>query len=267
MIIKHIFTDMDGTLLNNDGKISYVNKKKILSGTVPVTLVSARSPIEMFFAIEELGLSTPQISFNGNLIYEKVNSEIKILQKHTLLPDSAEKLINFVSEIFPSVSLSWYTLDEWMIQTEDKETDFQTNLTGVMPNIQSFNKNIEIYKIMMMTFDEKTMIKLKSTLFHIEIEGISIKQSGAWYLEITSNKKSKADAVNEILKTEGIVFDEIAAIGDGHNDIPLLKMAGLPIVVANGSGEVKEYAKKIVAENQKDGVSEAITFIEKNNRI
>ena len=43
-MIKHLFSDMDGTVLNSNGEISEVNISAIKERKLPFTLVSARSP-------------------------------------------------------------------------------------------------------------------------------------------------------------------------------------------------------------------------------
>lgn len=47
MEIKHIFTDMDGTLLNARGALAETDRWAIYYSNLPITLVSSRSPIEM----------------------------------------------------------------------------------------------------------------------------------------------------------------------------------------------------------------------------
>lgn len=47
MTIKRIFLDMDGSLLNSQGRVSDYNAQLIRDSGIPITLVSARDPIEM----------------------------------------------------------------------------------------------------------------------------------------------------------------------------------------------------------------------------
>ena len=56
MNIKRIFCDMDGTLLNSEGQVSERNATLIREAEVPITLVSARAPMEMKDAINALQL-------------------------------------------------------------------------------------------------------------------------------------------------------------------------------------------------------------------
>ena len=69
-MIKHIFLDMDGTLLNSAGVVSANNIVGIKNSGLKATLVSARAPIEMAPAITQLGLTAPQIAFNGGMIFQ-----------------------------------------------------------------------------------------------------------------------------------------------------------------------------------------------------
>ena len=55
-MIKHLFSDLDGTLLNNNGEPSDYTKKIIRECNIPLTLVSARSPQKMESILNELGV-------------------------------------------------------------------------------------------------------------------------------------------------------------------------------------------------------------------
>ena len=113
MTIKHIFTDMDGTLLNSQGRISEDNARKIRSAQIPVTLVSARAPMEMMEAIEALDLEGPQVAFNGGLIYQLKAGQIRPLHVDSLKRETVQQLLSGISQSFPAVSLSYYDFNHW----------------------------------------------------------------------------------------------------------------------------------------------------------
>jgi Cof subfamily protein (haloacid dehalogenase superfamily) len=264
-MIKHIFTDMDGTLLDTRGSLSDTNRWSVCLSDVPVTLVSARSPFEMSRTVDKLQLQTPQIAFNGNLTFTQNEFGIQVMEKHTLPSHTVSELLDYISSNFPNVSLSWYSLAHWYIKKQDKAVFLQKTLTGAEPRIKAFDGKSEIYKIMLMTFDQAEMAEIQDTLNSLNIPGIHITKSTAHTLEITSDHKTKADAAQAILEEKELTFEEAAAIGDSHNDIPLLKAAGLPIAVDNASAEVKAHVKMVVAKNTDHGVTEALSAIREIN--
>lgn len=261
MKIKHIFTDMDGTLLDSHGVLSDTNHWAIHYSTLPITLVSARSPIEMNDVLDTLQLSTPQIAFNGNLTFTQNQFGIQILDKFPLNSEAVFQILAYVSKEFPKLSLNWYSLAHWYTNKQDKGTFIQKALTGIAPRIKPFDGQSEIYKIMIIGFDQNDLFQLQNQLNQLEIPNLSIQQSAQHYLEITSNKRTKATAVQSILDAEDLDFTQIAAIGDDQNDIPLLKVAGLAIAVDNADSEVKKHVKMVVAKNTEHGVAKAISAI------
>ena len=106
-MIKHIFTDMDGTLLDTRGSLSDTNRWSVCLSDVPVTLVSARSPLEMSRTVDKLQLQTPQIAFNGNLTFTQNEFGIQVMEKHTLPSHTVSELLDYISSNFPNVSLSF----------------------------------------------------------------------------------------------------------------------------------------------------------------
>ena len=78
-MIKHLFSDMDGTVLNSKGEISEANINAIKKSELPFTFVSARSPQKMENIINTLGIDGIHVSFNGALIFKKKNNKKRIL--------------------------------------------------------------------------------------------------------------------------------------------------------------------------------------------
>ena len=60
------------------------------------------------------------------------------------------------------------------------------------------------------------------------------------------------------MKKYKIKQEEIIAIGDGENDIEMIKYAGLGVAVANADNKVKENSDYITASNNEDGVGKVI---------
>jgi HAD superfamily hydrolase (TIGR01484 family) len=73
---------------------------------------------------------------------------------------------------------------------------------------------------------------------------------------------SKASALDYLAAQRGIATDDILAIGDNWNDLPMLRLAGSAALMSNAPEELKQIARasgwSIVPTNLEDGVAVAI---------
>jgi Cof subfamily protein (haloacid dehalogenase superfamily) len=85
-----------------------------------------------------------------------------------------------------------------------------------------------------------------------------VARSRRYYLDITHPLANKGVALTEIAKLLGIPLTEIAAIGDGSNDVPMFERSGLSIAMGNASPSVKRKADFATDSNRHDGFAKAI---------
>lgn len=258
-IIKHVFSDMDGTLLNSDGVVSNSNAALIKQSGVPMTLVSARAPMEMAAAIAKLGLHAPQIGFNGGLIYKPGRHGWDVISQRTIDFTAVTTLLRAVALDFPDVSLSFYDLDRWYADRVTKGLRYEANLTGQTPTIADWrtvltSPTVPVFKVMMITFDQDEMARLQAFVRGLQLPDVAIAQSGTAYLEVTHAEAQKSRGIDYIMSAEQLQATETAAFGDGHNDLPMLKMVGMPVVMANALPAIKAVGRLITKSNDEDGV-------------
>lgn len=53
-------------------------------------------------------------------------------------------------------------------------------------------------------------------------------------------------------------YTQVMALGDGENDIEMLKLAGWGVAMANGALETKAVANALTGSNKEDGAAQAI---------
>jgi hydroxymethylpyrimidine pyrophosphatase-like HAD family hydrolase len=103
------------------------------------------------------------------------------------------------------------------------------------------------------------------SIFKKEVDGIlrfSIAYSPAYpdikFINIVDPGVSKGEALKFLASYYGINREEVIAIGDGLNDIPLFEAAGTTIAMGNAFDELKKIADYITLDVESGGVAWAI---------
>jgi Cof subfamily protein (haloacid dehalogenase superfamily) len=92
-----------------------------------------------------------------------------------------------------------------------------------------------------------------------ELEGkISVMRSKPFFLELTNSEVDKGKSLNHLIQILGIRQDEVIAVGDGYNDLPMIKFAGLGVAMGNAPEEIKQQADYVTATNNEDGVAKVV---------
>lgn len=75
------------------------------------------------------------------------------------------------------------------------------------------------------------------------------------FVDCVTKGSNKASAIDKIIAHYGIDLSETMAFGDGGNDIPMLRHAGIGVAMGNASDEVKQYADIITTSVDEDGIA------------
>ena len=68
----------------------------------------------------------------------------------------------------------------------------------------------------------------------------------------------KGTALTLVLEKLGLSWDNVMAIGDNFNDLPMFERAGLSVAMGNAPAKVKEKAMVIAPSNDEEGVAWAV---------
>ena len=263
MSYRIIFTDIDGTLLNRDRKLSALTKKVFhqLQKEVPFVLISSRMPQAMEHLQEELGIShQPVICYNGAQII--LNGETVVSKEIPWETINALHKVN--QEIGCHISL--YNDRDWYVPQMDYWAKREENNTQVTPTVKPFDEVLQgwkstkkgAHKIMCMGEAEK-IEAIENYLFEEFTDRLHLYRSKPTYLEITNKDVSKLTAVEFLLNSHFIFsLEETIAFGDNYNDYEMLQAAGMGIAVGNAVPEILEIAKRITHHNTEDGVAKSL---------
>jgi Cof subfamily protein (haloacid dehalogenase superfamily) len=271
MTIKLVALDIDGTLLNSKGEISYRNLEALGAARrqgLRIALVTGRRFRSARPIVDELGVSIPLISHNGALT--KNVRTLSILGFHPLDPETARDVVRIGREMSAD-----------MICCDDPHGLGVMITEGISNENRALHRYLEKYK--------DSVLEVADLIDYIDHAPIQIMFSGACdgmdrlaerlksamngrmqlfqtryrsvdltILDAISVDASKGAGLKRVADYYEIKPEEILAIGDNHNDLTMLRLAGKAVIMANAEHELKEMGFDITASNEEDGVAIAL---------
>ena len=106
--------------------------------------------------------------------------------------------------------------------------------------------------------EAETLREKRLALEKIFAGKLYVTQSSFDLIEFLHPDVSKGNALKVIAANLGIAPEEVVAIGDNHNDIGMLRFAGLGVAMGNATDEVKAAADYVTLSNAEEGVAAVI---------
>ena len=229
---KVAISDLDGTLLGPDHKVSEQTKSSIrnwIESGRKFVIATGRHHIEATNLQDELGEPIYLITSNGARVHNKLG---EIILKQNLPTSIASEICNIKFD--EKVQINLFTDDHWYANFRLAELDGMGLGAGFHCNVTDIN-----------TLDKSNIIKV---FFCAEAELLQdiYKQLKARFgdtinltfsldicLEVMDANTNKGTAVEAVLKEKGILREEAIAFGDGMNDVEMLSIVGKPILMGN----------------------------------
>lgn len=243
--IEAIILDLDGTLLDDNKKIGdkTIEYLKQIKNNVKIIPASARQFCTIKPYLETLDLleeNNYTICFNGSLIVNNKEAEIfsSYIDKSVVI-----KIDDFILD--NKIDWTYYLYDNRLLRNE-------------ISNIKEFVNENKIYKIVGISIPE-VINKIRSNLPKEVLDNLEITSSELNRIEFVNKGMTKVKAIELLLNKLDIDKENVVAIGDGDNDIDMIKYVGCGIAMLNSPEIVKENADIITKySNNEDGVFHAI---------
>lgn len=259
---KAVFLDLDDTLLDSNKNISEENKEAIKyvkekGGLVCIASGRSIEASKMFY-----NMANPSryiIYSNGAGIFDY---------------ETDEKLFSADIEKELCLKLYEYSIENGLGIRIDtpygryiSDEKYAISLDIVLENNEGINiiKENDILQISFLTeIEEKRSMAIDFVKQNIpktlKIENIfktGMKEE-FFAINIVNANVSKGNAINGLCKYLKIDIKDVIAIGDGLNDISMIKMAGLGVAMENGEPELKKVADEITNTNLENGVAKIL---------
>ena len=259
MRYEMLVLDLDGTLTNSQKKITPPTRQALIEiqqKGKKVVLASGRPTPGVVPLAKELDLKdygSYILSLNGARITNCATGEI-IYNK--LLPASVIPTVYETAKEY-DVDILTYS-DDAIISGlgSNKYTEIESNINHLpVKEVENFVEYIDfpINKILI-TGEPALTEKLEKILKNKFHKFLNIYRSEPFFLEVMPQNIDKANSLQKLLNSLGLVADQMICCGDGYNDLTMIEYAGLGVAMANAQPVVKESADFITKSNDEDGV-------------
>jgi len=276
---KLIALDLDGTLLNNEGKLSEYNCNVLKAakdkGAI-ICMVSGRPYYDIYPFCREIGISHPVAYSNGSCVYDPVSGEHWL---NNFLPvEDTMHFIRYCEKIGCDWSITAYNCHivpanvKRYIWSEDgyRNTKGLYESLGIEPPANYYMYPEEVYEKLKEGVSEisveyypdddsvKELVDLVDKYFAETPTKLNSKKVADNMRDITYCECDKWLAIKVIAEKLGIPLDEVCVFGDNMNDFTMIKECETSFAMGNGDERLFDHATYIAEDNDCDGVGKAI---------
>lgn len=266
--IKLIVFDLDGTLLNSEGKIGEESIElvgKLQKLGVKFSFATGRLHSSCVNYAAQLQIIFPLISLDGSLI--KSYPDDKTIFESSIPTRYVKKAVKLSDHLLLKIALChadaiFYTDSNSLIpQMLDKY--------GKYEEVDSYEHYLSNTLELVVTGDYKQSIKAFANrmtfpyTFGLNTSYYRSQSRGdLYYFEARKQGADKGTALKKLARHLGISINETAVLGDWYNDRELFNAGGVKIAVANAVPEIKYHSDYVTKRtNDEDGTAEFLNMV------
>lgn len=251
--IKIIFFDIDETLFMKDYDLlpeSLIPAlKKLQESGIIVAIATGRVycsfPDKIHKLIKELDIDT-FVTANG----QYVEYQGKILRENKIPKPIIKDIVNF----FDENNIEYAFINNQNLAISNPTKKLTNALNPITTNYiidKFFFEKEHVLQLLSFTDESQDQLIEQSNL----LKGLKTLRWHKDSLDIFDANGSKAEGIEVLIKHLGFTMDNVMAFGDGLNDIEMLTRVGVGVAMGNASPLVKESAKYITKDINKDGIA------------
>lgn len=263
---KYIFLDVDGTLVDFDGRLPLSAETALRTAQQNghrLILCTGRQKSQIYPWLLQ------KIPFDGVISSSGANVEYngKCVARHLFPKDRLENLLCFFRrENIPfclQTAESLYA-EPWCaegifsyFQQNGVDPDKMVSLFGDLTPVACADTLTNVEKVVYYNAGEDVAIMRRRVGADYQIAGYSFGNLGAVNGEISLSTVNKAKGLEACLKHCGADVRDSVAVGDGDNDMDMIRFAGIGIAMGNATPELKRAADCVTDSIDCDGLQKA----------
>lgn len=255
--IKVIISDLDGTLLNSDHRISEYTKeifRELHNQNYLIIVATGRHHLDAMPIIETLGFPIYLVTSNGARIH---CPKKELLFSINMVAEAVKSVLEM--DIPAEYTTVLFKENVWQTNKHnDKLLEFQTELNYV-PELVNYKEvtDFDVIKIFFTHESHGKLLELRETILEKHPDVFSHAFSLPHCLEFMDKSVDKSVAIARILEIEGYEFHQAISFGDGYNDEKMLITTAKGLIMGNAPDSLKNKLShlEVISNNHKDGVA------------
>ena len=256
-MIKLIATDMDGTLLDENGHLpeGFIEiLDRIKAKNIKLVVASGRPYYTLQTNFGPIGSSLSFICENGAIVVDNN----KIIYESVIDSNDVTDIIKCSKEIAKNVLILCSANCAYIEECSDEHLN----------EIKKYYTNLEIVADLTKVVDDivkVTLCNLENSAKNLNTilkpkfgDKLNVVGSGEIWIDISNKGVNKGVALKNLMDADNISEEETMVFGDYYNDIEMLQQAKYSFVMENSPEDMKQYGKYIAASNVEHGVLRAI---------
>ena len=268
VMVRLIGIDIDGTLLDSEGRLPDANRDAIhaaVAAGIHVALVTGRSYPFARPVADPLPASITLIVSSGAVeratdgttlarrllprdVAKRVLESTQDLREHTavIFDRDAERQIVFESMDWSHPNRqSYWARNRWLI---DRAAPLEEALTEDPIQVMFNGDPVLMRRLSESLRDDPTFSVSLTEYLHRDFSLVDITAPGA----------TKGRALEWRAQQLGVNRDEIMAVGDNFNDLEMLEAAGIPVLMGNAVPELHRPEWHVTGHQDEGGLAQAI---------
>ena len=249
-MVKLVFFDIDGTLLsqrtNRVPATTRVAVAALRRRGVRVVVATGRHPIELDAAGLDGMLFDGFAAANGQMCLDGAR---RLFVGHPIPAQGVQALVSLAEQ----GELIWFfgEDDSYASRGDELLAQLSDATTGLMPEVRPYDGETVYQAVAFVSVEEEPELAAK-------LPGCRLQRWGAQGVDIIAADGGKVEGMKAFLTRFGCTCEECMAFGDQHNDLDMLRFAGIGIAMGNGAPEVKKAADYVTSSVDEDGVLRAL---------
>ena len=262
MKYRLIAVDLDGTLLDNDGKL---NERTIKAARAAMdtgakfVLSSGRMPPALRSIGLQLNVNAPAVCYNGGAVVDLATNEA--IYKTPVPIDLARDIARAAEDM--GMYLHAFVHGAYIAPCYTAMTERYESLSGVKANVVNakISEAMDEAPMKLLILEDPAIVDKALPVLQEKFAGRArILRSQNFLIECVDKNTSKSGALTHLCGVLGIDPSETLSFGDGQNDLDMLLWAGQSYVMDNASDKLKAASPnfRIAPSNAEQGVAQVL---------